>query len=124
MTHERRSSLWCRLSRRALRRQAPRGERPRIGRGIKFVDVELLTLTVLVPGVAGVGLVRFGGKSHAYPEEVFIVSGRLYDQAFGLWLEAGPYASCPPGEVHGPFRTDTGCLVLDVSFPNCVADRA
>jgi hypothetical protein len=61
-----------------------------------------------------------GGKSHAYPEEVFIVSGRLYDHAFGLWLEAGHYASRPPGEVHGPFSTDVGCLVLEVSFPNRV----
>lgn len=29
------------------------------------------------------------------PEEVFIVSGRLHDQAFDLWLEAGHYASRP-----------------------------
>jgi hypothetical protein len=60
----------------------------------------------------------FGGKTHAYPEEVFIVSGRLYDAAFDLWLEAGCYASRPPGELHGPFRTDVGCVVLEVSFPN------
>lgn len=59
----------------------------------------------------------FGGKSHAYPEEVFIVSGRLYDKAFDLWIEAGHYASRPPGEVHGPFKTDVGCVVLEVSFP-------
>jgi hypothetical protein len=59
----------------------------------------------------------FGGKSHAYPEEVFIVSGRLYDQSFDLWLEAGHYASRPPGEKHGPFKTDVGCLVLELSFP-------
>lgn len=60
----------------------------------------------------------FGGKSHDYPEEVFIVSGRLYDAAFGVWLETGHYASRPPGEVHGPFKTDIGCIVLEVSFPN------
>jgi hypothetical protein len=60
----------------------------------------------------------FGGKSHAYPEEVFIVSGQLYDQAFDLWLETGYYASRPPGEIHGPFRTDIGCIVLEISFPN------
>ena len=63
---------------------------------------------------------EFGGKTHAYPEEVFIVSGRLYDQAFDRWLEAGEYASRPPGERHGPFRTDVGCVVLEVSFPNRV----
>jgi ChrR Cupin-like domain len=60
----------------------------------------------------------FGGKSHDYPEEIFIVSGRLFDSAFDLWLETGHYASRPPGEVHGPFRTDIGCVVLEVSFPN------
>ena len=60
----------------------------------------------------------FGGKSHDYPEEIFIVSGRLYDKAFDLWLETGHYASRPPGEVHGPFKTDVGCIVLEVSFPN------
>jgi hypothetical protein len=65
----------------------------------------------------GADTTPFGGKSHAYPEEVFIVSGRLYDQAFDLWLEAGHYASRPPGEKHGPFKTDVGCLVLELSFP-------
>lgn len=65
----------------------------------------------------------FGGKSHPYPEEVFIVSGRLYDQAFDLWLEAGHYASRPPGELHGPFKTDVGCVVLEVSFPNRVTSE-
>jgi hypothetical protein len=66
----------------------------------------------------GADTTPFGGKSHPYPEEVFIVSGRLYDKAFDLWLETGHYASRPPGEMHGPFRTDAGCVVLEVSFPN------
>ncbi len=66
----------------------------------------------------GADTTAFGGKTHPYPEEVFIVSGRLYDAAFDLWLEAGHYASRPPGERHGPFKTDVGCLVLEVSFPN------
>ncbi len=56
-------------------------------------------------------------KSHAYPEEVYIVSGSLFDAAFQRWLHAGDYASRPPGELHGGFRTDEGCLVLEVSFP-------
>ncbi len=66
---------------------------------------------------AGADTSEFGGKSHAYPEEIFIVSGRLYDQAFNMWLETGHYASRPPGEVHGPFKTDVGCVVLELSFP-------
>ena len=80
---------------------------------------EYTRLTRFLPGA---DTSAFGGKTHSYPEEVFVVSGRLYDHAFGLWLEAGHYASRPPGEHHGPFSTDAGCVVLEVSFPNRVAD--
>jgi hypothetical protein len=79
---------------------------------------EYTRLTRFLPGA---DTTRFGGKSHTYPEEVFIVSGRLYDAAFGLWQEAGHYASRPPGEVHGPFKTDVGCVVLELSFPGRAA---
>lgn len=82
------------------------------------VSGEYTRLTRFLPGA---DTKAFGGKSHPYPEEVFIVSGRLYDQAFDLWLEAGHYASRPPGERHGPFKTESGCVVLEVSFPNRVA---
>ena len=78
---------------------------------------EYTRLTHFLPGA---DTSRFGGKTHAYPEEVFIVSGRLYDQAFDRWLEAGCYASRPPGELHGPFKTNVGCVVLEVSFPQRV----
>ena len=76
---------------------------------------EYTRLTRFFPGA---DTTAFGGKSHTYPEEVFIVRGRLYEAAFDTWLEAGHYASRPPGEVHGPFRTDVGCVVLELSFPN------
>lgn len=75
---------------------------------------EYTRLTRFLPGA---DTTPFGGKTHPYPEEVFIVSGRLYDEAFGMWLEAGHYASRSPGELHGPFRTDIGCVVLEVSYP-------
>ncbi len=58
------------------------------------------------------------GKSHNYPEEIMIIEGRLYDVAFDRWLEAGDYASRPPGEVHGPFKSYDGCVVLEMSFPS------
>jgi len=76
---------------------------------------EYTRLTRFCPGA---DTTRFGGKRHEYPEEVFIVSGRLYDHAFRMWLETGHYASRPPGEIHGPFKTDVGCVVLELSFPN------
>jgi ChrR Cupin-like domain len=58
---------------------------------------------------------------HDYPEEVFIVSGRLFDAAVQRWLETGDYASRPPGERHGPFHTEEGCVVLELSFPQRAA---
>jgi hypothetical protein len=76
---------------------------------------EYTRLTRFLPGA---DTSEFGGKTHSYPEEIFIVSGHLYDQAFDMWLEAGHYASRPPGELHGPFKTNVGCVVLEVSFPN------
>ncbi len=80
---------------------------------------EYTKLTRFLPGA---NTSAFGEKSHPYPEEVFIISGRLYDAAFDLWLEAGHYASRPPGEIHGPFKTESGCVVLEVSFPNRMGD--
>lgn len=82
------------------------------------IDARTGEYTRLTRFLPGADTTPFGGKTHAYPEEVFIVSGRLYDAAFACWLEPGDYASRPPGEVHGPFRTDVGCVVLEVSFPD------
>ena len=79
------------------------------------VTGEYTRLTRFLPGA---DTTRFGAKSHPYPEEVLILSGRLFDQAFGQWFEQGHYASRPPGELHGPFKTDGGCVVLEISFPN------
>lgn len=86
------------------------------------IDEESGEYTRLTRFHAGADTTPFGGKSHDYPEEVLIVSGRLYDEAFDLWLEPGHYASRPPGEVHGPFKTDTGCVVLELSFPGRRSD--
>ncbi|MEW5974856.1 MAG: hypothetical protein AB1898_03505 [Acidobacteriota bacterium] len=84
------------------------------------VTGEYTRLTRFLPGADTTAL---GGKTHPYPEEVFIVSGRLYDKAFSMWLETGHYASRPAGELHGPFQTDVGCVVLELSFPSRVEGR-
>ncbi|EAR62159.1 cupin domain-containing protein [Neptuniibacter caesariensis] len=67
---------------------------------------------------AGANTAEFGVNAHDYPEEIYIISGRLYDAAFDMWLEAGHFASRPPGEKHGPFICEEECLVLEVSFPS------
>jgi len=84
------------------------------------IDTESGDYTRLTRFKPGADTAAFGPKSHAHPEEIFIVKGRLYDAAFDRWLEAGDYASRPPGEVHGPFKADGECLVLEMSYPSQV----
>ena len=67
---------------------------------------------------AGADTRNFGAKSHDYPEEVIIIRGRLYDASFDKWLEVGDYASRPPGELHGPFKANEECIVLEMSYPS------
>lgn len=82
------------------------------------MDVDSGDYTRLTFFKAGTDTSVLGPKSHAYPEEIYIISGRLYDAVFDCWLEAGDYASRPPGELHGPFKAESDCLVLEVSFPS------
>lgn len=81
------------------------------------VDEETGDYTRLTRFKAGADTSAFGPKNHNYTEELFTVSGHLYDQAFDVWLETGHYASRPPGEVHGPFKSDVECIVLEMSCP-------
>ena len=81
-------------------------------------DKETGDYTRLTRFKAGADTKAFGSKSHDYPEEIYIISGRLYDEAFDLWLEAGHFASRPPGEVHGPFICKEECVVLEISYPS------
>ncbi len=80
------------------------------------VDPDTGDYTRLTRMKAGVNTEVFGKQSHEYPEEIYIVSGRMYDQAFEQWLETGHYASRPAGEVHGPFYCEQDCLVLEISY--------
>ena len=67
---------------------------------------------------AGANTKAFGAKSHDYPEEIMIIKGRLFDEAFNKWLEPGVYASRPSGEVHGPFIAEEEGIVLEMSYPS------
>jgi len=82
------------------------------------IDEDTGEYTRLTRFYPGADTTSFGSKSHPYPEEIFVISGRVYDQSFDIWLEKGYYSSRPPGEIHGPFKTDIGCVVLEISFPN------
>ncbi len=81
-------------------------------------DLETGDYTRLTKFRDGYSTKAFGAKSHDYPEEIFVVSGRLYDEAFDMWLETGCYASRPPHERHGPFIADGDVVILEVSYPS------
>jgi len=87
------------------------------------IDHETGDYTRLTRFKPGADTSAFGAKSHKFPEEIMIMEGRLYDAAFDQWLEAGDYASRPPGETHEPFKTEEGCVVLEISYPSQV-DRS
>ncbi len=61
---------------------------------------------------------KFGAKSHDYPEEIFVIKGKIYDEAFDLWIETGHFASRPPFEVHGPFTSEGEVVILEMSYPS------
>ena len=81
-------------------------------------DPETGDYTRLTKFKNGYSTEKFGAKSHDYPEEIFVVSGRLYDAAFDIWLTPGCYASRPPGEIHGPFKADGDVIILEMSYPS------
>ena len=82
-------------------------------------DLETGDYTRLTKIKAGYSTKAYGAKSHDYPEEIFVVSGRLYDEAFDMWLETGCYASRPPHEVHGSFMADKeDVIILEISYPS------
>ena len=58
---------------------------------------------------------------HEYWEEVYLIEGDLTvgNDAAGRGGEsfaAGTYACRPPGAVHGPFKSNDGCLLLEVHY--------
>ncbi len=58
---------------------------------------------------------------HDYWEEVYLVSGDLSVGSDehgngGERFEPNTYACRPPGVDHGPFRSDEGCLLLEVHY--------
>ena len=58
---------------------------------------------------------------HDYWEEVFLVSGDLTvgnDDAGNGGTPYAPftYACRPPGAVHGPFKSEQGCMLLEIHY--------
>ncbi|MDB5407404.1 MAG: hypothetical protein JWL84_2316 [Rhodospirillales bacterium] len=58
---------------------------------------------------------------HDHWEEVYLISGDLSvgtdgEGKGGEKFHAPTYACRPPGVVHGPFRSDGGCLLFEIHY--------
>ena len=53
---------------------------------------------------------------HDFWEEVYIISGTLYDLAKKEKYEAGFYACRPPGMIHGPYDIPEGCVTFEIRY--------
>jgi hypothetical protein len=58
---------------------------------------------------------------HEYWEEVYLLEGDLTvgndaEGRGGESFAAGTYACRPPGAVHGPFKSERGCLLLEIHY--------
>jgi anti-sigma factor ChrR (cupin superfamily) len=62
------------------------------------------------------GLVTPDVITHDYAEEVYLLEGELHDLTLGLTFLAGDFACRPPGMPHGPYRTESGCVMLETRY--------
>ncbi len=58
---------------------------------------------------------------HDYWEEIYLIEGDLIvgndaDGKGGQSFLAGTYACRPPGTAHGPFKSQRGCLLLEIHY--------
>ncbi|WP_329455070.1 cupin domain-containing protein [Streptomyces sp. NBC_01497] len=74
-------------------------------------------LTRLARWAPGLDTTAAGVIRHAYYEEVYLLEGELEDLTLGRTFGAGHFASRPPGMPHGPYRTRTGCVMLETRYP-------
>ena len=51
---------------------------------------------------------------HDFWEEVYILEGSQWDG--DRHLKKGMYACRPPGMKHGPYRTEEGCVTLEIRY--------
>jgi len=54
--------------------------------------------------------------THSYWEEFFLLSGDMVELNGGNRHDANVYCCRPPGTPHGPFRSDGGCIALEMQY--------
>jgi ChrR Cupin-like domain len=77
-------------------------------------DPEILTR--LVRWQPGFDTSPAGVITHEWVEEVYLLDGELFDINLGRSFAAGHYASRRPQMPHGPYRTTSGCTMLEIRY--------
>ena len=77
-------------------------------------DPEILTR--LVRWQPGLDISAAGVITHEWVEEVYLLEGDLFDITLGSSYNAGHYASRRPRMPHGPYRTSSGCTMLEIRY--------
>jgi len=78
-------------------------------------------LTRILRWAPGLDTSASGPVAHAHVEEILILTGSMVDLSLGRTFRAGDFACRPPGMVHGPWRTDDGCEMLEVRYEPAAA---
>jgi len=53
---------------------------------------------------------------HDFWEEVYIISGTLYDTVKKEGYEEGYHVCRPPGMTHGPYDIPDGCMTFEIRY--------
>ena len=80
------------------------------------IDPETGAYTGLTRYEPGTDTSPNGSACHDYWEEVYILEGDLTDLGLGQTFRRGMYACRPPGMVHGPWRSESGVLMLEIRY--------
>ncbi len=73
-------------------------------------------MTRLARWAPGLDTSSAGVITHAYVEEVYLLDGELTDLSLGTTFTAGYFACRPAGMPHGPYRTKTGCTMIETRY--------
>jgi len=97
----------------------PRGIEQKILAGVLDESAKRGTRSRLLRFAPGVFTTR--PFVHDYWEEVYLISGDLIvgndaQGRGGRSFAANTYACRPPGVEHGPFKSNTGCLLFEIHY--------
>jgi hypothetical protein len=97
--------------------RAAGGTVPGIWQQVLSFDPETGAYTGLTRYEPGTDTSPNGPACHEYWEEVLILEGNLTDLRLGQTFRQGMYACRPPGMVHGPWRSSSGVVMLEMRYP-------